>query len=378
MVERKFPAVGFDVVNPLFLKHKAYHRAVDAEGQLRGEVHRELRAVDVDPIEDFGLEVRLVDGLILYAGVFAVGVGHFCLNHQVGCGEFGVADDGGAERGVAGLIEITARVVHVIAHRKVRRTRNLLTVSELHIDFAKLSAERSRGEQFVINLGCVLVVLAVVVKIEGYMLVTQTRREVVFARESAPELRESCDAFLLRKALDGRNVKFCAALGLVGALGDGGFAAKVDVSAQKLVSKDNFLRRQFAYDVVGVGEFAVFVVLADFGCNGFCLRGVVNKIRIEIYRKTAHFAVVIEVERILVVVVFAVGAEIFKVVVNLVVAPNVRHVLVVVFVIELALVIVPCADEVVVVDLVVDAEVHGQEIVGAVIVNHVGVFPFVV
>ena len=130
-------AIGLDVVNPLFVGHEDQCGTVNAKRNLCRYLKARRGHIEVDEFQDFRLGVSLVDYLILQVGVVAVCVEKFCLHHQVGEGEFGVVADGGFEGRVAGLLEVTARVQHIVAHCEVRRARNLLIVRHLHSKFAK-------------------------------------------------------------------------------------------------------------------------------------------------------------------------------------------------------------------------------------------------
>ena len=195
-------AIGLDVVNPLLVAHKYQRRTVNAKRNLCRYLKACRGLIDVDEFQYFRLGVSLVDHLVLQISVVAVRVEKFCLHHQVGEGDFCVVADGGFEGRVAGLLEVTARVQHIVAHCKVRRARNLLSIRQLHSKFTKHCVCRERGEHFVVNLRCEVVVFAVVVIIEVDMLVTDAGFEVYFLSDEVSVLGKCGDAFLCGLAVD--------------------------------------------------------------------------------------------------------------------------------------------------------------------------------
>ena len=168
------------------------------------------------------------------------------------------------------------------------------------------------------------------------------------------------------------------AFGLVGAVGEGGLAAKVDVSAKERVSEYEFLRRQLVENVVVDCEIALLVIVARFGVVGQFCGGVLNKVSVEVHRKTAQFAVVIEVEVVFVIVGKGLADGSCEVVVSLVVAERVDVIVLAVVAVEDSPVCEFCAHKVVVVYLIIDADVSREIVVVVVTVALVVSFPTVV
>ena len=200
------------------------------------------------------------------------------------------------------------------------------------------------------------------------MLVAESGFHVDFLGKCVSIFCKSGDSVLSGLAVNRRNVSFSITDSFVGAVGVRSFAAKVDMSAKERVSENEFLSRQLIENVVGNCKIALFRIFARFAVVSDFGFGIVNKIRVEINRKTTDVAAVIEVEFVLVIVwLFGVYVS-AQLVVIFIVAKYINGVPRLVVAVENFVVGIFCANRVFIVNLIVNTKINRCIVVSLVLV----------